>query len=50
MRLPYVPDPPAVTSPEEQAIVDRVRVRRGTRGLTLLDRALLHSPAVTNGW
>jgi hypothetical protein len=50
MRLPYVPDPPAVSSEKEQAIVDRVRTRRGERGLTLLDRALLHSPPVTDGW
>ena len=50
MRLPYVPDPPPAQSPEEQAIIDRVRVRRGSRGLIALDRALLHSPPVADGW
>ena len=50
MRLPYVPDPPPTNSAEESAIVDRVRARRGSRGLTPLDRALLHSPAVADGW
>ena len=50
MRIPYVPDPPPVNSPEEQDIVDRIRHRRGERGLTKLDLALLHSPPVADGW
>jgi len=50
MRIPYVPNPPPVQSEEEQAIVDRVAARRGARGLTSLDLALLHSPPVANGW
>ncbi|MCJ1291356.1 hypothetical protein MMC34_002899 [Xylographa carneopallida] len=50
MRLPYVPDPPPTQSAEDSAIVDRVRARRGSRGLTPLDRALLHAPAVADGW
>ncbi|MCJ1378156.1 hypothetical protein MMC17_001252 [Xylographa soralifera] len=50
MRLPYVPDPPPTLSAEDSAIVDRVRARRGSRGLTQLDRALLHAPAVADGW
>lgn len=50
MRIPYVEDPPPVQSPDDQAIVDRVRARRGARGLTSLDLALLHSPPVANGW
>ena len=50
MRIPYVPDPPPINSPEEQDIVDRIRQRRGERGLTKLDLALLHSPPVADGW
>lgn len=50
MRLPYVPDPPPTSSPEDQAIVDRVRARRAPRPLTSLDLALLHSPPVADGW
>ncbi|MCJ1409558.1 hypothetical protein MMC19_003639 [Ptychographa xylographoides] len=50
MRLPYVSDPPPTTVPDETAIVDRIRTRRGSRGLTVLDRALLHSPSVADGW
>ena len=50
MRLPYVSDPPPAQSPEDRAIIDRVRTRRGSRGLISLDRALLHSPPVADGW
>lgn len=50
MRLPYVPDPPPTTSPEDQAIVDRIAARRAPRPLTSLDLALLHSPPVADGW
>ena len=50
MRLNYVPDPPKTASPEEEEIVQRIRERRGERGLISLDRALLHSPPVANGW
>lgn len=52
MRLPYVDatDPNAFTSPEEVAIVSRVRARRAPRPLQALDLALLHSPAVADGW
>ncbi len=50
MRLPYVPDPPNFTSEAENEIVERIRKRRGERGLLSLDRALLHSPPVANGW
>lgn len=44
-RVPYVPEDLA----EPQAIVDAVRARRGG-GLLELDRLLLHSPALTQGW
>ncbi|KAL1878290.1 hypothetical protein Daus18300_002208 [Diaporthe australafricana] len=50
MRLPYVADPPPTTSPEDQAIVDRIAARRAPRPLTSLDLALLHSPPVADGW
>lgn len=50
MRLPYVPDPPPTTSPEDQAIIDRIKARRAPRPLTSLDLALLHSPPVADGW
>jgi hypothetical protein len=50
MRLPYVPNPPNVESEEERAIVERVKQRRGERGLIPLDLALLHSPPVADGW
>src|SRR6187402_2254052 len=52
MRLPYVDptDPNAFQSPEESAIVARVRARRAPRPLQALDLTLLHSPAVADGW
>lgn len=52
MRLPYVDpsDPNAFQDPEEAAILARVRARRAPRPLQPLDRALLHSPAVADGW
>jgi len=50
MRLPYVPDPPNFTSASDNEIVERIKARRGARGLISLDRALLHSPPVANGW
>ncbi|KAJ7188381.1 beta-ketoadipate enol-lactone hydrolase [Mycena filopes] len=36
--------------PGESPIADRIRERRGARGLTPLDGALLHVPAVAEGW
>ncbi|KAF7504254.1 hypothetical protein GJ744_002512 [Endocarpon pusillum] len=50
MRLPYVPNPPEDLTPSEEEIVQRVLARRGDRGLIPLDRALLHSPPVADGW
>lgn len=50
MRIPYIPDPPPVSSPSDQLIVDRMRARRSPRPLQSLDLALLHSPAVADGW
>ena len=49
MRLNYVPNPPTDLSPDDQAVLERVKARRGAGGLLPLDLALLHSPAVTDG-
>ncbi|KAJ7703302.1 Alpha/Beta hydrolase protein [Mycena rosella] len=37
-------------APGVSPIADRIRERRGARGLTPLDGALLHVPAVAEGW
>lgn len=50
MKVPYVSDPPPASSPEEQAIISRIRARRAPRPLQPLDLALLHSPSVADGW
>jgi len=50
MRIAYVSDPSKFTDPEDQAIISRIRERRGSRGLLPLDRALLHAPSVADGW
>lgn len=50
MRLNYQPNPPKVSSEEDQAIVKRVEARRGARGLQPLDLTLLHSPPLADGW
>jgi alkylhydroperoxidase family enzyme len=50
MRLPYVSDPPQAKTPEEDAIVSRIRARRAPKPLLELDLALLHSPPVADGW
>lgn len=49
MRLPYIPDDPQMASPEDQAVVQRVKDRRGGK-LIALDKTLLHSPPVADGW
>ncbi|EGR50616.1 uncharacterized protein TRIREDRAFT_21746 [Trichoderma reesei QM6a] len=50
MRLPYVPDPPPTSTPQDAAIVQRIRDRRSPRPLQALDLTLLHSPPVADGW
>lgn len=50
MRVPYVPNPPPTSTPEEAAIVKRVQERRAPRPLQPLDLALLHSPPIADGW
>ena len=49
MRLDYIPDDPQMSSKEDQEIVTRVKERRGGK-LIELDKALLHAPAIANGW
>ncbi|KAH0442766.1 4-carboxymuconolactone decarboxylase family protein [Colletotrichum kahawae] len=50
MRLPYVPNPPPTTTPEDAAIVSRIEARRAPRPLQALDLTLLHAPPVADGW
>ncbi|KAI1284048.1 AhpD-like protein [Xylaria sp. FL0933] len=50
MRIPYVPNPPPTSTPEESEIVSRITARRAPRPLQPLDLALLHSPPVADGW
>lgn len=50
MRLDYVPNPPQFENEEDKAVVERVKERRGERGLQPLDLTLLHSPPVADGW
>ncbi|MCJ1479015.1 hypothetical protein MMC13_007699 [Lambiella insularis] len=50
MRLPYVPDPPPHPTLSDSAIIARIRARRGSRGLSELDRTLLHAPPIADGW
>lgn len=50
MRLPYVTDPPPVDSPADQEVVNRIRRRRAPLPLVEVDRTLLHSTAIADGW
>jgi hypothetical protein len=50
MHLPYIPNPPAFTDEADKAVVERIKARRGEKGLIALDRTLLHSPPVADGW
>ncbi|KAF2025361.1 hypothetical protein EK21DRAFT_104028 [Setomelanomma holmii] len=50
MRLDYIPDPPNFSNPDDQAVVERVKQRRGEKGLIALDKTLLHAPPVSDGW
>lgn len=49
MRLPYIDDDPKMSSAEDEAIVQRVKERRGGK-LIALDKTLLHAPLVADGW
>lgn len=50
MRISYAPDTPADPTPENQAIYDRIAARRKPRPLIPLDLALLHNPAIADGY
>ena len=51
MRIPYAPStPPAESSSETKAIYDRISERRKPRPLIPLDLALLHNPAIADGY
>lgn len=49
MRLPYTENPPKNLSEEDEQILERVKARRGEKGLIPLDLALLHAPKVADG-
>ena len=50
MLIPYTPNPPHFTLPEDQAILSAVQARRGENGLIALDLALLHAPQIAGGY
>jgi alkylhydroperoxidase family enzyme len=51
MRIPYAPTEPAADAPETtKAIYGRITERRKPRPLIPLDLALLHNPAIADGW
>ncbi|KAH8817503.1 putative 4-carboxymuconolactone decarboxylase [Xylogone sp. PMI_703] len=50
MRVPYIPDQVPTKDEAESAIVEQVRARRQPGPLLELDRALLYSPSVAQGW
>ncbi|KAF5534622.1 carboxymuconolactone decarboxylase [Fusarium phyllophilum] len=50
MRVPYIPNPPPTSLPEEEAIVAAIAARRHLRPIQPLDLALLHSPHVAADW
>jgi len=49
MRLPYIDDDPKMATAEDDAVVQRVKERRGGK-LIALDKTLLHAPPVADGW
>lgn len=49
MRLPYIDDDPQMPHKDDQAVVERVKERRGGK-LLELDKALLHAPPIADGW
>lgn len=50
--MPYVSRrvPGRYPAPSTSPIADKIRQRRGERGLTPLDGTLLHVPPIANGW
>ncbi|KAK6384605.1 uncharacterized protein PV06_08746 [Exophiala oligosperma] len=49
MKIPYVQDSSEGLSPEDAAIYERIKLRRGG-SLLPLDKALFHSPKLADGW
>jgi len=49
MRLPYIDDDPHMPNKDDQAVVDRIKERRGGK-LIELDKTLLHAPPIADGW
>lgn len=50
-RILYMPRIPyRFPAKGEDAVADRIRERRGARGLTSLDGTLLNAPMVADGW
>lgn len=49
MRLPYTDNPPHFDNDEDNAVVERVKARRGKMGLIPLDTTLLHAPKIADG-
>lgn len=50
MRLPYTSNPPQNLNEEDEAVVKRIQLRRGSTGLLPVDLALLHRPSIADGW
>ncbi|KAK4500036.1 hypothetical protein PRZ48_008222 [Zasmidium cellare] len=50
MRIPYAPKEPENPTPETKAIYERIAARRNPRPLIPLDLALLHNPAIADGY
>ncbi|RAH75782.1 hypothetical protein BO86DRAFT_460332 [Aspergillus japonicus CBS 114.51] len=50
MRLTYLSEDLTTLSPEDEAICERIRARRGPIGLLGIDRTLLHAPKIADGW
>lgn len=50
MRIPYASDTPDASNAEHQAVYARIKERRNPRPLIPLDLALLHNPAIADGY
>ena len=50
MRIPSAATDTGDLSPEDKAIHERIKARRGPRGLIPLDHALLHNPEIADGF
>ena len=49
MRLPYLPDDLSLPDSEGQAVLERIKERRGGK-LLPLDKTLLYAPPIADGW